>query len=93
MEETTQNSADYGLVEGNSLAKAAKQNPLSLLFDQQDKTRHLLQVLGEKLQPVANPHPVDSKAQADRGYHIETALYNQQDINQAISYLIDTLVV
>ena len=72
---------------------AAKQSPLSSLLDQQDKTRHLLQVLAERLGPVTNPIPVDGKERADRGYHIETALYNQQDINGAISSLLDTIVV
>lgn len=74
--------------------KAATQSPLSALLDTQDKTKHLLGVLGEKLSPVTNPHPTDSaKERLDRGYHVETALYNQREINEAISYLIDTLVV
>lgn len=89
MEETTQ--ADSRLL--NSTAVAAKQSPLSSLLDTQEKTRHLLQVLAERLSPVSNPHPVDSKPTSDRGYHIETALYNQRDINEAISYLIDTVVL
>lgn len=72
---------------------AAKQSPLSSLLDQQDKTCNLIQVLAERLSPVTNPIPVDGKERADRGYHIETALYNQQDLNNALSYLIDTIVV
>lgn len=72
---------------------AAKQSPLSALLDQQDKTRHLLQVLSERLSPVTNPTPVDGAERADRGYHVETALYNQQDINKGIQYLIDTVVL
>lgn len=91
MEETTQ--ADYGLIGGN-VAVAAKQSPLTVLLETQDKTKHLLQVLAERLHPVSNPHPTDSaKALGDRGYHIETALYNQREINEAISYIIDTVVV
>jgi hypothetical protein len=73
---------------------AAQQSPLSALLDTQDKTKHLLQVLAEKLHPVSNPRPSDSgKALADRGYHIETALFNQREINETISYIIDTVVV
>lgn len=75
-------------------ATVAQQSPLSSLLDTQDKTKHLLQILGEKLSPVSNPHPVDKAlANGDRGYHVETALYNQRDINDAISYLIDTVVL
>lgn len=81
------------LVPGNNIAKAAKQSTLSLIFDTQEKTAALVRVLGEKLQPVSNPVPVDGKESADRGYHLESALYRQQDINQALSYIIDTLVV
>lgn len=72
---------------------AKQQSPLSSLLDTQDKTRHLLQVLAEKLNPVSNPHPVEGKNLTDRGYHIETALYNQREINDAISYIIDTVVL
>lgn len=87
MEETA-TQADYGL------AKAANPSHLAQLLDSQEKTSHLLQVLAEKLTPVANPHPVDgNKLAGDRGYHIETALYRQREINEGISYLIDTLVV
>jgi hypothetical protein len=90
MEETTQK--DYGLVSGNAVA--AKQSPLTALLETQEKTGHLLQVLAERLSPVVNPHPQDSqKALGDRGYHIETALYKQREINEAITYLIDTVVV
>lgn len=72
---------------------AATQSPLSALLDQQDKTKHLIQVLAEKLNPVSNPRPSDSKTLVDRGYHIETALGNQKDINEAIAYLIDVVVI
>lgn len=79
--------ADYGTV-------AAKQSPLTALLDSQEKTAHLLQVLSERLSPVANPTPTDKAAlNGDRGYHIDTALYKQREINDAISYIIDTLVV
>ena len=75
-------------------ARVAQQSPLSQLLDQQDKTAHLLQVLSERLSPVANPTPTDKAAlNGDRGYHIETAVYKQREINDAISYIIDTLVV
>lgn len=74
-------------------ARLAQQSPLSQLLDQQDKTAALLSTLAEKLHPVSNPHPVDNKERADRGYHIETAPYKQQELNQAVAYLIDTLVV
>ena len=75
-------------------AVASKQSPLSALIDTQEKTAHLLQVLAERLAPVSNPHPVDgNKLAGDRGYHIETALYKQREINEAINYLIETVVV
>lgn len=74
-------------------ARAAQQSPLSLLIDTQDKTGSLLNVLAEKLSPVSNPHPVDSKERIEGGYHINTALNKQQDINLAIQYLIETVVV
>lgn len=83
-EETTQTIGD---------ARVAQQSPLSQLLDQQDKTAELLRVLGDKLSPVSNPHPVDNKDRADRGYHIETALYKQRELNDAVAYLIDTLIV
>lgn len=86
----TQTSEDYGTISG---AKLAQQSPLSSLLDSQEKTAHLLQLLAEKLHPVSNPHPVDNKERADRGYHIETALYRQKEINDAISYIIETVVV
>jgi hypothetical protein len=90
MEETTQ--PDYGLVGGAKLA--AQQSPLTSLLETQEKSAHLLQVLAEKLSPVSNPHPSDSnKSIGDRGYHIETALYKQREINEAIAYLIDVVVV
>ena len=83
--ETTK--ADYGTV-------AAKQSPLSTLLDSQEKTAHLLQVLSERLSPVANPVPVDKAAlNGDHGYHIETAVYKQREINDAISYIIDSVVI
>lgn len=76
-----------------SIAKAASPSPLAQLLDTQEKTAHLLGVLSDKLSPVSNPHPQDNKERADRGYHVETALYNQRAINEAISYIIDTIVV
>ena len=83
--ETTK--AHYGTV-------AAKQSPLSTLLDSQEKTAHLLQVLSERLSPVANPVPVDKAAlNGDCGYHIETAVYKQREINDAISYIIDSVVI
>lgn len=85
----TVTQADYGLV-----SKASQPSHLAQLLDAQEKTQHLLQILAEKLSPVANPHPVDSaKLAGDRGYHIETALYRQREINEGLSYLTDTLVV
>ncbi len=81
--------ADYGTV-------AAKQSPLTALLDSQEKTAHLLQVLSERLSPVANPTPTDKAAlngNGDCGYHIETAVYKQREINDAISYIIDSVVI
>lgn len=79
--------ADYGTV-------AAKQSPLTALLDSQEKTAHLLQVLSERLLPVANPTPTDKAAlNGDHGYHIETAVYKQREINDAISYIIDSVVI
>lgn len=95
MEPTTQNTQTIAgaYAEDRGLAKAASPSPLAQLLDTQEKTAHLLGVLQDKLSPVSNPHPVDSKERADRGYHVETALYNQRAINEAISYIIDTVVV
>lgn len=78
---------------GSGLARAAQPSPLNQLLETQEKTGALLNVLGEKLAPVSNPHPVDSKERLSGGYHIATALHKQNEINEAISYLIDTLVV
>lgn len=81
-------TADYGL------AKAAQPSPLAQLLDTQEKTAHLLQVLAEKLGPVSNPRPVDSKERiGGSGYHIQSALGKQHEINDAISYLIETVVI
>ena len=74
-------------------ARVAQQSPLLQLLDQQDKTAELLRVLGDKLSPVSDPHPVDNKERADSGYHVETALCKQREINDAVAYLIDTLVI
>ena len=88
MEQTTENALYVGT------AVAAQPSPLAQLIDQQEKTKHLLQVLAEKIQPVTNPHPVDSKDRlSGNGYHIQSALSQQYDINDAISYLIDTVVL
>lgn len=87
--EQTQTAPDPGY----NLAKAAQPSPLAQLIDTQEKTKHLLTVLAEKLQPVTNPHPVDSKERIGGGYHINSALGNQYEINDAISYIIDTVIV
>ncbi len=79
--------------EGDYAVKAASPSPLAQLIDTQEKTKHLLQILGEKLAPVSNPHPVESRDRLSGGYHIHTALATQNEINEAISYLIDTIVV
>lgn len=68
-------------------------SPLSQLLDNQDETKALLVTLAEKLLPVSNPHPTDKGDRSDRGYHIETALYKQLEINDDIRYLIDTLAL
>lgn len=77
---------------GSSLT-AASPSPLAQLLDTQDKTAHLLQVLAERLAPVTSPTPVDSKARENGGYHINSAVSKQHEINEAINYLINTVVV
>ncbi len=79
--------------EGDYAVKPASPSPLAQLIDTQEKTKHLLQVLGEKLQPVSNPRPVEAKDRLNGGYHIQSALSQQHEINDAISYLIDTVVL
>lgn len=86
----TQTAPDFGDM---NIAKAAQPSPLAQLIDTQEKTKHLLQILGEKLAPVSNPHPVEARDRLSGGYHIHTALSQQGEINEAISYLIDTVVV
>jgi hypothetical protein len=90
-DEGTQTTAAYP--SDLNIAKAAQPSPLAQLIDTQEKTKHLLQILGEKLAPVSNPHPVEARDRLNGGYHIHTALSQQHEINEAIGYLIDTVVV
>lgn len=79
--------------EGDYAVKAQSPSPLAQLIDTQEKTKHLLQVLAEKLAPVSSPRPVETKDRLNGGYHIQSALNQQHEINDAISYLLDTVVV
>jgi len=89
MDEPTQANESY-LAAGPVKA----QSPLSTLLDTQEKTGELLRILADKLSPVSNPHPTDTaKAIGDRGYHIESAVFKQREINEAISYMLDTVVL
>lgn len=66
---------------------------LTQLIEAQEKTKALLNKLSDQLQPVTSPHPVDAKDRLTGGYHVSSALSTQHDINDAINYIIDTLVV
>lgn len=70
---------------------SVKQGPLGQLLDQQDRTAELLGVLADKLKPVMVPVPVDPKDRQDNGFHVETALYKQREVNEAIGFLIDSV--
>lgn len=86
----TQTSPDFGDM---NMAKVAAPSPLAQLIDTQEKTKHLLTVLAERLAPVSNPRPVDAKERLNGGYHIQSALSQQHEINDAINYILDTVVV
>lgn len=89
MENATSPDPSYALAQ-----KAAPPSPLGQLIDQQEKTKHLLQVLAEKIGPVTSPVPVDSKERlSGGGYHVNTALSQQYEINDAINYLIESVVL
>jgi hypothetical protein len=86
-------SPDYG-----NIAKAAQPSPLAQLIDTQEKTKHLLSVLGEKCRTsqrlaVVFPEFVEAADRLTGGYHIQSALSQQHEINDAISYLIETVVI
>jgi hypothetical protein len=75
------------------LANTTKSSSLANLLEAQERTGELLRVLGEKLGPISSPVPTDGQKRVDSGYHIQTAVSKQHEINDAVSYLIDTLVV
>jgi hypothetical protein len=76
-----------------TMADPHQPSTLGQLLDAQEKTAALLNVLAEKLQCVASPHPVESEDRLNGGYHINASLGKQHDINDALAYIIDTLVV
>lgn len=74
--------------------KVATKSQLSQLLEAQGRTSELLEMLGSRLSPVTSHQPGDTaKAYEESDYHINAAVQSQHVINDAISYLIETVVV